>query len=397
MAADLNSILFGQQGQNTAPGVPQVPPGVLQQSAVPPVAPPAQLPPGALEGQIQQPQAASAESSSPGVLDGFTSLVDKVRSDPALAQAAMMAGIRLAQGARPGQSTLGLLGDTAQMGMTAYQMLEGNKRTQEMADQAFQNEQAGKQAQTEGQVLQNQETKVGMPARISNLLENAAQLKRAGEIDKALQVVRVAKGEFLSSLSNSRDSNILTQSWINELTSKGLNDASLFKLRDVQVDESVARTENFEAQAAQTRAQTTEPEKYAKATAPTAEAERIRILRESVSITHPELSPKQREQKVQDMLFRARGHDVETERRKYIASLAPRNDKELQEYEALAAKIFPSDGMSADTSGAPGAAKATSGLPPLTKQRAAEIALKNKKPLKEVIEYYKSQGYPVEE
>lgn len=396
--ADLNSILYGQAGQNAFPGVPQVPPGTLTQASAPPEVPPAQLSPEALQGQVQQPQPAEA-GGSPGMLDGFSSLVEKVRSDPALSQAAMMAGIRLAQGARPGQSPLSLLGDTVQMGMTAYNMLEGNKRTQGMADQAFQADLAGKQADTEGKVLTNQENRRTSDARTSMILEKAAILARAGQLDKAEQIVRLAKADFFAAKAQDVNSSDLERIWMSELQKAGLESDSLIGLRRAETARALEQVGEIGASADLTRAKMSDPARFHGPQPKIGAVETMDAVRKSVQLAEPKLTPGEVEKRTLELIYGARQKTDEERVREYVLQQAPANAKQAEELTAAAWAVV--RGGKAKGGGAapgsPGNPTATPVLPPLTKQRAAEIALKNKKPLQEVIDYYKQQGYPVEE
>lgn len=302
--ADLNSILYGQPGTNAFPGVPQVPQGVLQQSSVPPEAPPPQLPAGALQGQIQQPapQAPQSPAESPGMLDGFSSLVDRVRSDPAMAQAAMMAGIRLAQGARPGQSVLGLLGDTAQMGMTAYQMLEGNKRTQGMQDTEFKNKQEAQQATTQGQQLQNAEAQATLPAMIKAKIAKAGMLERAGKVDEAESVVAQLRADYRKTVATNPGSAQFERAWSQEIDNQGLTDSLKQQLLQAQTANayasagaSGASAENSSAHAGLARAQTENPERFRNQPQSAVNAQ-WQELRDSYKLTNPEATPQQIEE-----------------------------------------------------------------------------------------------------
>ena len=94
--ADFNEILYGSPGGMATPVA--VPEGVLPpQAAVPQAAPPVMAP------QAAQPQAAPPQAPPEQESMG---LFERLRSDPVLSQAALMAGIRLAQGPRPGQTQL---------------------------------------------------------------------------------------------------------------------------------------------------------------------------------------------------------------------------------------------------------------------------------------------------
>ncbi len=195
---NLSALLFGQGLNSFQPGIQLSP----DASGAPPV--PQELAAGMATQAAPQPMPQAAppqaapQAAPPQEDGGFLSLIEKVRSDPALSQAALMAGVRLAQGARPGQTVLGLLGDTVQMGTTAYQMMKGNERAQEMQDQKFAADQAREGAVTEGIQLGNKEKLGTLPANIRAAVLRAEALARKGEIEKASQVFDVAEASLRS-------------------------------------------------------------------------------------------------------------------------------------------------------------------------------------------------------
>lgn len=81
----------------------------------------------------------------------FFPLIEKVRSYPALSQAALMAGVRLAQVLVRGRLSLNSSATRCKwVADPAYQMMKGNERAQEMQDQKFAADQAREGAVTEG-------------------------------------------------------------------------------------------------------------------------------------------------------------------------------------------------------------------------------------------------------
>lgn len=397
--ADLNEILYGRTGNNPQIGAPQVPPGMLQQTATVPATPPAQFTPAV---PFQQgggyPPVAPQTQAPPEDPNAFSSLVQKVQSDPALSQAAMMMGIRLAQGARPGQNTLGLLGDTAMMGVSAYQMLEGNKRAQGMEDVAFRNTQDSKVAAAEGQVLQNTEAKATLPAMVKAKIAKAGMLERAGKVDEAESVVAEARAQFRKHLATSTNSSVLQQSWMDEIKNAGLKDLAELQLRQAQTEvayasagSSGASAEAARALAALRRAQTDTPERF-RTTPTSAASAKLQELRDSYAITHPDLSEAQREKLARQDFTKARGNEkIEMARNQYINTQTEMlgqlpTPEQIRSIRASALSMFP-DG--ADASGAAQASAAQT----FTMEQAQALAKRHGKPLAQVVKDAQARGW----
>lgn len=333
--ADLNEILYGQTG-NPQIGVPQVPPGVLQQAPVAPIAPPAQVMPG---GNFQQ--AAPLPSPPPQVPQsadnsgGFSSLVEKVQSDPALSQAAMMAGIRLAQGARPGQSVLGLVGDATQMGMTAFQMMQGNKRDQPIETRAA-------EAKVQGQELSNLEQAQAMPLRMKSLLEKTKALERAGKVDEVEALIKLMKAEFQKAVIMGNGDQI-EKVWYQELMDPSVSNSLRQELLGAQILHQQKAADAQGALADQRRAETANPEKYRTVGQPTAEAEKWRLRRESVQLRYPDASPPEVERIAAEELSTAKSMDVVQRRNAWLANQYPSSDAEVAKYREMAVKLFPDE------------------------------------------------------
>ena len=131
-------------------------------------------------GQPEQgtPQEAPQESG------GF---MDKLKTDPAFAQAAIMMGARLMQGPRQGQDALGAFGDAAMIGTQAYTFGKQNEVENQRAGERakVQNAQteaqtAVTQADTQAKVMANAETAQTGPDRVKALRLKAQSLERAG-------------------------------------------------------------------------------------------------------------------------------------------------------------------------------------------------------------------------
>ncbi len=238
---NLGALLYGQGLNSFQPGIQLSP----DASGAPPV--PQELAAGMAPQAAPQPMPQVAPQVAPQAPPqedgGFLSLIEKVRSDPALSQAALMAGVRLAQGARPGQTVLGLLGDTVQMGTTAYQMMKGNERAQEMQDQKFAADQAREGAVTEGIQLGNKEKLGTLPANIRAAMLRAEALARKGEIEKASQIFDVAEASLRSTYAGTDQGAIdmlagIRQQILNPVTKENraaAESASQIDLRAAQV------------------------------------------------------------------------------------------------------------------------------------------------------------------
>ena len=223
--ADFNEILYGAPGGMATPVA--VPEGVLPPQAAQPQAAPPQAPP---------------EQESLG-------LFERLRSDPVLSQAALMAGIRLAQGPRPGQTALGLVGDAMMVGKTAHDMLQGNIVQDQRTGETHQANMARSAAQTEGQQLQNDETKQVMPSRVKALRLKAEALERAGDIEKASQVYEQAKAEFKSFLAKTDNTGMVERAAMDEILMPSLEKRAKINYMNQQAGASAASADASSARA----------------------------------------------------------------------------------------------------------------------------------------------------
>jgi len=237
--ADFNEILYGAPGGMATPVA--VPEGVLPpQAAVPQAVPPVMAP------QAAQPQAAPPQAPPEQESMG---LFERLRSDPVLSQAALMAGIRLAQGPRPGQTALGLVGDAMMVGKTAHDMLQGNIVQDQRAGETHQANMARSAAQTEGQQLQNDETKQVMPSRVKALRLKAEALERAGDVEKASQVYEQAKAEFKSFLAKTDNTGMVERAAMDEILMPSLEKRAKINYMNQQAGASAASADASSARA----------------------------------------------------------------------------------------------------------------------------------------------------
>ena len=270
--SDFNEIINGRPGGIKLPI--QVPEGVLPpQAAVPQEAPPVMAP------QAAQPQAAPPQAPPEQESMG---LFERLRSDPVLSQAALMAGIRLAQGPRPGQTALGLVGDAMMVGKTAHDMLQGNIVQDQRTGETHQANMARSAAQTEGQQLQNDETKQVMPSRVSALRSKAEQLMRAGEVEKALLPYEKAKAELKSWLATEDKNGYFVNSVLHEFTIPGLEAQMKMGLQAAQTASAYGSANNSNAHAALANAQRTDPEKFNKGGSTSAQIQAAEYLGEQL-------------------------------------------------------------------------------------------------------------------
>jgi hypothetical protein len=256
---NLGAILYGQGQNSFRPGI-QIGPDA---SGAPAMAP--ELAPQAAPQQAPQqsmPQAAP-QAAAPQEDGGFMALIDKVRSDPALSQAALMAGVRLAQGARPGQTVLGLLGDTVQMGTTAYQMLKGNERAQGMQDEKFAQDRVREGAVTEGIQLGNQERKGSLQANIQSAVYRAEALARKGKLEEAGFLLEKIKTELAGQYASTPGGQEMLMESIKATIKEPALKQYLEGIRtESQVAMQGAQTESAQASTELTRKRTENPEKY---------------------------------------------------------------------------------------------------------------------------------------
>lgn len=112
------------------PWIPQQPVGV----APAPVAQAASPAPLAIAPARDYQQLLMDEGAT-GDTPGGMGFFDKIRSDPKMAQAMLMAGTRMMQGNKAGQDDLGMLGEAMMAGATAHNMLSYNEKQNALKQQ----------------------------------------------------------------------------------------------------------------------------------------------------------------------------------------------------------------------------------------------------------------------
>lgn len=166
-------------GQTQMPGTP---PPVQE---IPPMVAPNPQEQIAKQGLLQEEGATGPSPSGSGFFD-------KLRTDPKMSQAMLMMGMRMMQGGKPGQDTMGIIGDAMMAGAAAHNMLSYNEQEGQRkdADQAQRFKEgdariAASNAQTE-QTRQNMDFKAQLqPEELALAKERIVELKRKGKMDEA--------------------------------------------------------------------------------------------------------------------------------------------------------------------------------------------------------------------
>lgn len=119
------------------------------------------------------PQAVLQEEGAQGPSASGQGFFDKLRTDPKLSQAMLMTGLRMMQGARPGQNTMGLIGDAMLAGATAHNMLTYNEQEGARKDQEL----AMKQAESGARVAASQANTAATQQETSQKAETFPDMK----------------------------------------------------------------------------------------------------------------------------------------------------------------------------------------------------------------------------
>lgn len=196
--------------------------------------------------------------------------MERLKTDQAFAQAAIMMGARMMQGPRSGQDPMGVLGDAAMIGTQAYAMGKQNEvENQRAAERAqvqnahTQAQTAGIQADTAGKVQTNAENVETKLDRVKALRLKAQALERAGKLEEAQSVLSMAKAKFLGDKAQN-DPVAMNKLWEDELR-QPLEDAkSKRNLQGAQANYYNAGAEAQSANAELTQAKKDDPEKFLK-------------------------------------------------------------------------------------------------------------------------------------
>ena len=230
--------------------------------------PQAQVPPPAVPEQ-QAPEISSVVAPNQPNAGGF-SFLEKLKTDPAFTQAALMMGARMMQGPRVGQDAAGAVGDAVMMGTQAYTMGKQNQLENQRAGERAavvnaqtqaQTEQT--QANTEGVKLTNAENQAMSPQRIKQMKLKIQALERSDNVEAARATYDRLKADFLSKKAADPNGNI-EQIWNDELSSGLLESQSKRNLQAAQAGYYTAAGEHQRGQGKLAQEQADHPEKFAK-------------------------------------------------------------------------------------------------------------------------------------
>lgn len=180
-----------------------MPPGGPQPGEVPPAVVAAPQPDVMLQPQVQEQVAKQGLLQDEGAQgpsqagDGF---FDKLRTDPKMAQSMLMVGLRMMQGQRPGQDTMGVIGDAMMAGAAAHNMLKYNEGENARKDTelALKTQESGARvAQANATTAATQQATQQSAAQFPNLQAKLAQevknLRTQGKTAEAQALIQEAK------------------------------------------------------------------------------------------------------------------------------------------------------------------------------------------------------------
>jgi len=119
-----------------------------------------------------------AEQQQPGFLE-------KLRTNPALSQAALMMGARMMMGPKPGQDALGVLGESMMIGNHTFTMGKQNEVENEQAAARTGSEVKRNEAVTRRTELQTAQDEAAFPGLLEKTKAEIARLEAAGQYEKA--------------------------------------------------------------------------------------------------------------------------------------------------------------------------------------------------------------------
>ena len=254
--------------------------------------------------------------------------MDKLRTDPAFAQAAIMMGARMMQGPRTGQDALGVLGDAAMIGTQAYTFGKQNELEEQRAGERarVQNAQteaqtAGIQADTTAKVQTTAENELTKPDRVKALRLKAQALERAGKIEEAGMVYEQAKASFKSKYASDPNANV-EQLWLDELKQPVEDAKSRRALQGAQTSQATAAAAHQNAETDLTKAKMEDPQKFQ----PNYSGKNV-VTHEMIQKANPTWTP---EQVAQDYLRRqgqAKGETITV-----LKTLAEQGNAEQRKY-----------------------------------------------------------------
>lgn len=272
------------------------------------------------ERQVE-PEQAPAALAEPAAAPSSPGFMDKLKTDPSFAQAALIMGARLMQGPKPGQDALGSIGDAVMMGTQAHSMFQQNneKMAMQKAESAakigqMQSQTASTKAGTEGKVLENASEKALSEDKIKSYRMKVDALARQEDVAKARAGYDKLKASFLSTYANDPNSDV-KKLWTQELQNPILEAQGNLAAKNAQ-------TAYYQASAAQTREKTANPEKFQ----PNYSGKQ-NIAPELIKQAHPDWSDQKIAQEVLDLRTGKKGESVEV-----LKELANSNKREHRDY-----------------------------------------------------------------
>lgn len=340
---DLAQMLFGGGGETQLPQAPQMPEGS-------PLAPP---PAPAPEMQMPPPTMAQAAPQAPSEPDFFT----KLRSDPAMSQAMMMAASRLMQGQRPGQSAAGMVGDALAIGATAHSMLQENARRAGLEERQVARQERESTARVDSLETETAQKKALFPETQAKLAADVRRLRAAGDKEAAQALI----AEYNS------DPKRLAEKW--NLDVKAANAGIARDNAAAGASAANAALTNEKGKAAKTLNEQNDPNAvlHGTHTGKNAAKQKLDELSTYVKQAYPEMTEQQIAQHVLEMQSTKKGEGVEM-----LTKLMESEDAAVRKWatEKLATKA----GYKADGAGKPTAKPAASGAAPTADAAAWEKA-----------------------
>jgi hypothetical protein len=111
--------------------------------------------------------------------------MEKLRTNPALSQAALMMGARMMMGPKPGQDALGVLGESMMIGNHTYTMGKQNEVENEQTAQRTNSEVQRNDAVTKRTELQTAQDEAAFPGLLEKTKAEIVRLEAAGQYEKA--------------------------------------------------------------------------------------------------------------------------------------------------------------------------------------------------------------------
>jgi hypothetical protein len=230
----------------------------------------------------------------------------KMQSDPALTQAMLMAGVRMMQGPRRGQDTVGMIGDAMAVGAATY-------GGQKQADQAFalkQQEEQRRNAESQSTIAQNEESVATSRQKREQdaTMFPETQKQVAAEIRRARLQGDNAQADLLIKQWKSDPQRMAEDRALDNARTRAQTGQA-----NAAAAASAASADNSKANAELTRAKTTDPGKYQTNYGGTAQAVQNRAdIASRIKLANPGISEVELNQRVLEFEKSARRQDLET-------------------------------------------------------------------------------------